>query len=197
MNCSSYNECSDSVLVGRAKAGDGKALTLLIEKYIESVKFKALSFKRLCMDDREDLHQVGMISFLTAIYSYDESRGASFNTYMSCVVVKRMMREYRDMCKYSSRYIVSDPESDEMFIKFESTELSPEEIYFSEFDFVEFLDFLESDLSAFEKEVYNFYMMNLSYEEIGNTLKCTAKSVDNALQRIKNKIRKFLQNRNK
>lgn len=193
---SSVNKCEeDIILVSRAKSGDSKALSQLIEKYSKRVKQKAYTFKCLHEKDIEDLYQEGMMGFVSAVYYYDENRGASFSTFVSRVVSNRMILAYNNMCDYSKLFLVTETNSEQFLNNVDTGNLSPEEFVVSNECYDEYLAFVDTDFSEFEKKVYKLYLKNLSYNEMSVFLGCSEKSIDNALQRIKKKIREFLETR--
>lgn len=197
MTKSSFDKFDDNILVSRAKAGDSKALAMIIEKYSESVRLKSYTFNCMHEKDNEDLYQEGLMGLVSAVYYYDESRGASFNTFMSRVITNRMIRVYNNMRDYSKLFLVTENNSEKFLNNIDDAVLSPEEIVVSDEYFDEYLVFIENSFSEFEKKVYKLSLKNLSYNEMSFILGCSAKSIDNALQRIKKKIRDFLERQKK
>ena len=84
-------DINDNILVARAKAGDSNALTVLINRYSDSVLKKANSFKDLSGLESDDLYQEGMLGLLAAVYSFDESRDVLFSTYVSTLASRKML----------------------------------------------------------------------------------------------------------
>ena len=194
MNNSSVNKReSDIILVSRAKSGDSKALSTLIEKYSENIRIKAYTFNCVHVKDNEDLYQEGMMGFVSAVYYYDENRGASFNTFMTRVVSNRMIQAYNRMRDYSKVFLLTENDSEKFLNSVDNSNMSPEEHLVSNECYEEYLAFIETDFSIFEKKVYKLFLKNLSYNEMSIILECSVKSIDNALQRIKKKIRDFFE----
>lgn len=194
MNNSSVNKHeSDTFLVSRAKSGDSKALSTLIEKYSENIRIKAYTFNCVHVKDNEDLYQEGMMGFVSAVYYYDENRGASFNTFMTRVVSNRMIQAYNRMRDYSKVFLLTENDSEKFLNSVDNSNMSPEEHLVSNECYEEYLAFIETDFSNFEKKVYKLFLKNLSYNEMSIILECSVKSIDNALQRIKKKIRDFFE----
>ena len=194
MNNSSVNKHeSDTILVSRAKSGDSKALSTLIEKYSENIRIKAYTFNCVHVKDNEDLYQEGMMGFVSAVYYYDENRGASFNTFMTRVVSNRMIQAYNRMRDYSKVFLLTENDSEKFLNSVDNSNMSPEEHLVSNECYEEYLAFIETDFSIFEKKVYKLFLKNLSYNEMSIILECSVKSIDNALQRIKKKIRDFFE----
>ena len=184
---------SDTILVSRAKSGDSKALSALIEKYSENIRIKAYTFNCVHVKDNEDLYQEGMMGFVSAVYYYDENRGASFNTFMTRVVSNRMIQAYNRMRDYSKVFLLTENSSEKFLNSVDNGTMSPEEQLVSDECYEEYLAFIETEFSNYEKKVYKLFLKNLSYNEMSIILECSVKSIDNALQRIKKKIRDFFE----
>ena len=184
---------SDTILVSRAKSGDSKALSALIEKYSENIRIKAYTFNCVHVKDNEDLYQEGMMGFVSAVYYYDENRGASFNTFMTRVVSNRMIQAYNRMRDYSKVFLLTENSSEKFLNSVDNCTMSPEEQLVSDECYEEYLAFIETEFSNLEKKVYKLFLKNLSYNEMSIILECSVKSIDNALQRIKKKIRDFFE----
>lgn len=180
----------DKILVARAKSGDTNSLGILIERYSEKVTIKARSFKNLNGIDCDDLYQEGMLGLVTAVYSFDEGFGVQFSSYASKLVSRNMLSAVRKANNKSNlplQYYVSLDDDDTLL----SHTPTPEElvIFNEELDAVN--EFIENKLSKSEKKVFKLNLAGLSYSEIAEILECDEKSVDNALQRIRRKLREF------
>ena len=162
MNNSSVNKHeSDTFLVSRAKSGDSKALSTLIEKYSENIRIKAYTFNCVHVKDNEDLYQEGMMGFVSAVYYYDENRGASFNTFMTRVVSNRMIQAYNRMRDYSKVFLLTENDSEKFLNSVDNSNMSPEEHLVSNECYEEYLAFIETDFSIFEKKVYKLFFKKL------------------------------------
>lgn len=180
----------DNILVSQAKSGDAEALTHLIERYSEKIMQKSLTFKNLNGIENDDLYQEGMIGFVAAVYSYDESRDVQFSTYANTLAVRKMLSAVRKANNKSNlplqSYVPLEDKTDLL-----SYSPTPEEllIFNEELDLIN--EFVENNLSKSEKKVFKLNLLGLSYSEISEILECDEKFVDNALQRIRKKLRQF------
>ena len=186
----SNNIIDDNILVSRAKSGNAEALTTLLEKYSEKIMQKSLTFKNLNGLESDDLYQEGMIGFVAAVYSFDEKLGVQFATYANTLAVRKMLSAVRKANNKSNiplQYYVSIEDETNLL----SHSPTPEEIviFNEELDLIN--DFIENNLSKSEKKVFRLNVAGLSYSEIADILDCDEKFVDNALQRIRRKIRKL------
>jgi len=195
-----YEDYSDEELIELYKEGNEIAIDFLFNKYKNLVRKKAKAMF-IVGGDNDDLIQEGMIGLYKAIRDYDESKDASFRTFSSMCINRQMctavttsnrkkhspLNEYisLDMPVQSEKAEESTRLSDMLYSTFEQ---NPEDIFIDK----ESTDFIESKignvLSSYERQVLLLQMEGLDYVKIADKLGKTAKSVDNALQRIRNKL---------
>lgn len=187
-NVSVVDTKDDISLVSQAKSGDTEALTKLIERYSNSVLQKAKSYKGLCGIEFDDLYQEGMIGFVSAVYSFDDTIGVEFSAYAITVATRKMLSAIKTANSKSNlplrSYVPIEEENNLL-----SLSPTPEEIVISNEEFEIVNDFIKNNLSKTEKKVLKLSLLGMSYSEISEILECTEKSVDNALQRVRKKIR--------
>lgn len=197
-----YKLLSDEELVAKYHSGDEKAADYLIEKYKNLVRKNVRSYY-LAGADNEDLLQEGMLGLFKAIRDYNPDRDALFMTFAS-LCVSRHIRS--TITRYNRKkngplngYVsfeetINDNGSDED-IKLVDTLVddsmkNPEEMIIAKEQVIRIQTCMDNDLSKFEKNVVELYIEGLSYAEIGERLQKPVKSIDNAIQRIRNKILK-------
>jgi len=201
---SDYNQESDEVLIGRLRQGEQPIMDYLLEKYKKLVKVKAKSMYILGADT-EDLIQEGMIGLFKAIRNYDFGRDASFYTFADLCVSRQMYSAVRaSNCQkhLSLNTYISlnsapfDLNSEDGIQLADVVSLGeqndPEELFLDK-ERVEYLEKrIEEELSDFEKQVLDLYLTGMSYSQIARVLGRDDKSTDNALQRLKAKIKKLI-----
>lgn len=178
----------DNTLVSQAKSGDTAALTLLIQRYSDVILQKAKSFKGLSGIESDDLYQEGMMGLVAAVYSFDETREIQFSTYAVTVAARKMLSALKKSNNKSNlplRSYISIEEENNLL----SYSPTPEEIIIYNEELDKINNFIKTKLSKTEKKVLKLSMLGMSYSEIADILECTEKSVDNAIQRIRKKIR--------
>ena len=178
----------ENLLVSLAKSGDSNALTELIKYYSEKVFQKSLSLKKNSGIENDDLYQEGMLGLLSAVYTFDETKGVLFSTYATTLITRKMLSALRTANKKNGLPMESYVSIDEK-VDICSDSPTPEDImiYNEEIDAI--LSFVNNNLSKTEKKVFRLNLLGLTYNEIAEILDCSEKSVDNALQRIRKKIR--------
>lgn len=200
----SYEQYSDEELIVRLRDGEAQITDYIMEKYKNLVKSKAKSMYILGAD-REDLIQEGMIGLFKAIRDYDIGRDASFFTFADLCVSRQMYtavqaagrQKHAPLNTYISLYAnmsgQEDGEEREMMNAIISqAEKNPEELLIDRENLELLEKAIDKELSGFEKQVLDLYLTGMKYTQIAKVLGRDDKSTDNALQRIKNKIRRQL-----
>lgn len=179
----------------------------ICNKYKNLVRSKARSMHILGAD-AEDLIQEGMIGLFKAIRDYDAGRDASFYTFADLCIVRQMYTavqasrrlKHIPLNNYVSLYGdgIGDEEGDERGLAETvagggERERNPEDLFLDKERVHEIEQAMEEELSSFEKEVLDLYLTGMRYTDIARVLGRDEKSTDNALQRIKNKLRRFAQ----
>ena len=181
---------NDNELVECAKSGNSLALQVLIERYSDKVLQRARSFKSLIGIENDDLYQEGMMGFVSAVYSFDNSRDVLFSTYASTLSTRKMLsaiRKINSTANLPLQSYISIEEEQDLF----SDIPSPEETLLSVERVNEINSFVEESFSKKEKKVFKLSVLGMKYSQIAEILDCTEKSVDNTIQRIRRKLRSF------
>lgn len=188
LSTTNYGTLEDSTLAALSKKGDEKAFEEITIRYIRLLYSIADKYN-IDGYETQDMVQEGLLAFLIATKTYDESAGASFKNYAS----KCAKNRFNDLAKKgNSKSAV--PKS--KIVSIDSLEDKTDEAQNIEDHVLEreylktFIKHLDSMLSADEKKVFNMYAQGYSYKEIGEKIKTSPKKVDNILQKIKRKLRK-------
>lgn len=199
-----YEEFSDEELIDRLRNGEEGVMDYICDKYKNLVRSKAKSMYILG-GDNEDLIQEGMIGLFKAVRDYDCGRDASFSTFADLCVSRQLYtavsasrrKKHLPLNTYISYYaMMSDQGEKEEFGLLDTLtdrrEPNPEELVLDK-ERVEYLEnAIEKELSSFEKQVLDLYLTGMTYSQIARVLGRDEKSTDNALQRLKAKIKKML-----
>lgn len=184
-----YQSAADEELVRLAQNGDRAALSELLNRHTAMVKrIASRSFGASLETD--DLVQEGMLGLLAGVYSYVPDQAASFTTYASVCVSNRIVSAIRAASRLKHSPLNSYVPLNEVNL---STGVNPEETVLAEEQTEFLLSFLSTQLSALENKVLRLHLVGKSYGEIAEVLQINVKSVDNALQRIRNKLKFGLQ----
>jgi len=200
-----YGDFSDEELIMMLRDGDSGIIDFIMEKYKGLVKNKAKSMYLLGADS-DDLIQEGMIGLFKAVRDYDPGRDASFFTFADLCVSRQMYNAVQASARKKHMplnwYIsLSHPESDSesqaetgFNVELaESPEKNPEELMIDKENVKLLEKIIDKELSAFEKQVLDLFVTGMGYAQIARVLGRDLKSTDNALHRIKTKLRRALQ----
>lgn len=203
-----YENCSDEELIVRLRDGEDYITDYIMDKYKNLVRSKAKSMYILGADS-EDLIQEGMIGLFKAVRDYDIGRDASFFTFADLCIARQMYtaveasrrKKHTPLNSYISIY-TKNRQDGAMDAEGDETELvnalasvhdrNPEELLIDKENLEGIEKVIDKELSSFEKQVLDLYVTGMSYSQIAKVLRKDDKSTDNALQRIKNKLRKAL-----
>ena len=199
---SNYDAIPDEQVVEDARIGDEQALEYLIHKYRNFVRAKARSYF-LIGADREDIVQEGMIGLYKAIRDFRSDKLSSFRAFAELCITRQIITAIRTATRQKhiplNSYIslnkpIYDEESDRTLMDVLSgTRISdPEELIISQEDFNSIECKIGELLSGLEWEVLTSYLQGKSYQEIAADLDRHVKSIDNALQRVKRKLERYL-----
>lgn len=187
------NEFDEKETLRLAKRGDETAVTLIISKYKAQVEFAASKISGSPIE-YDDLIQEGLIGLLAAIRSFDGDKKISFGTYCyTCIsnALQSALRKVNRKKDVPKSKVVSLEDDDFAGAGSVSAAISAEDAFLAK-ESVEALNgFLETELSAFENEVLRLYIAGCSYKEIAEKMNKTPKAVDNAIQRIRKKLKEI------
>ncbi|HBG75508.1 RNA polymerase sporulation sigma factor SigH [Eubacteriales bacterium mix99] len=200
-----YSEMPDEQVVEYARAGEEEALEYLIKKYRNFVRAKARSYF-LIGADREDIIQEGMIGLYKAIRDFQADKLSSFRAFAELCITRQIITAIKTATRQKhiplNSYVslnkpIYDDESDRTLLDVLSgTRISdPEELIISQEDFSSIESKISELLSDLEWEVLSSYLEGKSYQEIATDLDRHVKSIDNALQRVKRKLERYLKSK--
>lgn len=199
------NLTDEEILLAIKDNDDELALEYLINKYRNFVRAKARSYF-LIGADREDIIQEGMIGFYKAIRDFRNDKLSSFRAFAELCVTRQIITAIKTATRQKhiplNSYIslnkpIYDEDSDRTLMDVLSGgKISdPEELVISREEFADIEKKMEDILSDLEWRVLMSYLDGKSYQEIAADLGRHVKSIDNALQRVKRKLEKYMENR--
>lgn len=193
----SYQELSDEQLIRKLREGDSKIMDFILDKYKPLVRKKSNAMY-LIGGDTDDLIQEGMIGLFKAIRDYDESKEASFYHFAELCINRQIYsaieasnrKKHAPLNSYISFY--SDSNEDGVAVEdlLGADFLSnPEEVVIAQESQEILLHKLRAKLSKFEQNVLDDYLSGMNYQQIAEKMGKSPKAIDNALQRIKGKMK--------
>lgn len=190
---SRYELLTDEELAAESRDGDGRATDQLMERYKETVRRRARSMYMLGGDE-QDLIQEGMIGLFQAVRDYDSGRDASFRTFAALCVERKLYAAVRasSRSKHSPLNNAVPMEATEE-VSGGSTEGDPAEILLHRENYRELMERIHTRLSPLERQVLDLHITGLTYVQIARVLGRQPKVTDNALQRVRTKVRQLLE----
>jgi RNA polymerase sporulation-specific sigma factor len=203
LSVSDYELMEDESLVELVHEGDSAALEYLINKYKNFVRAKARSYF-LIGADREDIIQEGMIGLYKAIRDFKEDKLSSFKAFAELCITRQMITAIKTATRQKhiplNSYVsldkpIYDEESDRtlMDVICGTKVTDPEELIINQEEFDDIEVKMGEILSDLERKVLMLYLDGRSYQEISVDLDRHVKSIDNALQRVKRKLERYLE----
>ncbi len=203
---SAFEILQDEEVVDIARAGSVLAQEYLINKYKSFVRAKARSYF-LIGADREDIIQEGMIGLYKAIRDFRSDKLASFKAFAELCITRQIITAIKTATRQKhiplNSYVslnrpIYDEDSDRTLLDIMpgTQVLDPEELVINTEEVGSMEDKITEILSDLEWQVLNSYLDGKSYLEIADDLQRHVKSIDNALQRVKRKLERYLDAKN-
>lgn len=177
----------------------------LLQKYRNFVRSKARSYF-LIGAEKEDIIQEGMIGLYKAIRDFRNDKLASFRAFAELCITRQIITAIKTATRQKhiplNSYIslnkpIYEEDSDRTLLDVISgvKVVNPEDMVISREEFIDIEKEMNNILSELEWKVLRLYLDGKSYQEIAEDLQRHIKSIDNALQRVKRKLEKFLNSR--
>ena len=198
-----YSEYTDEELIKRLHQGENEIMDYILAKYKPLVR-KQTNALFLIGGENEDLIQEGMIGLFKAVRDFNGSKTASFKAFAELCITRQIITAIKTATRQKhiplNSYIslnrpVFDDDAEQTLLDTisEKKVFDPEEIVITKEHFMSLREKMSKNLSKLEWNVLSLYLDGKSYVEIAKIVKKSEKSIDNALQRIKRKVAKFLQ----
>lgn len=197
-----YDSFTDEELIEKLRDGEDAVMEYLIAKYKDLVLKKTRPMYILGAD-HDDLLQEGMLGLFKAIRDYDAGRDAAFSTFAELCVTRQVYTAIqaanRQKHMFLNYYVSLEADMEDgnepirslLESYTDGSVSSPETIVVGRDSMEAFFAEMERVLSPFERQVVELQITGMNYTEIAAVLNREAKAVDNAIQRIRNKIRQL------
>ena len=196
-----YKDISDEEIIQNHK-DEPEAIDYILYKYKGFVKAMARRYF-LIGGDCDDLIQEGMIGLYKSMRDYDESKNVSFKTFSEMCVIRQMLTAIKTANRLKHRPLngfvslsrpMFDEEDDKALedILKDKNVMSPEDIFIENECFENLENQMCSHMTELEQKVVRMYLEGKSYSDISEELGKSIKSIDNALQRAKGKLAKYI-----
>ena len=192
-----YQEMSDEQLIGQLRSGDSGVMDYILDKYKPLVRKKANAVF-LIGGETDDLIQEGMIGLFKAVRDYDEGKEASFFSFAELCITRQLYKaveasnrkKHAPLNTYISFYSETGEEGHSLAETLTTGGMGdPEQMIIDQENLKQFWDGLREHLSPMEQQVLDEYLQGNNYQQIAEHMNKQPKTIDNALQRIKTKVR--------
>ncbi len=187
-----YHTFTDEELIARSRSGDSAATDFLMDKYKGLVRNKANGWYLPGGGDREDLIQEGMVGLFKALRDYEGGKGASFYTFAGMCITRQLYSAVESSGRKKHQLLNDAVYGDEPLAGIADRGGDPEQQFISEESGRELEESIRAALSPMEAQVLEFYLEGMDGAAIAKRLGREPKAVDNALQRVKGKVRRLL-----
>lgn len=192
-----YQNLRDEELIEQLRLGDSKIMDFILDKYKPLVRKKANTMY-LIGGDTDDLIQEGMIGLFKAIRDYNAEKESSFYHFAELCISRQIYtvveasnrKKHAPLNSYVSLYSGTNDDGVVLAdaLTAGATE-DPEQMMIDQENLALFLERLKERLSKMERQVLDFYLAGLNYQQIAEEMEKSPKAIDNALQRIKSKVK--------
>lgn len=149
----------------------------MVKKYHKMAKDSGYSA------DEDDFKQEAVIALYKAAMTYEsENDEITFGLYAKICIRNRLI----SLLRKAERFFEKKMNTGEYL---PAEELGPEDLFIAQENYKGLLDQISGILTEYEKSVFDMYLDGKTYREISLLLNRSEKSVDNAIYRIKAKIR--------
>lgn len=196
-----YEHMTDEQLIKKLRDGDRDIIDYLMEKYKNLVR-KEANAMYLLGGENDDLIQEGMIGLFKAVQDYDTEQETSFFSFAKLCITRQMYsaieaskrKKHGPLNSYVSFYEQNGEQNSLLETMEAAEESNPEKLLLSQ-EYAEILQSkLKESLSDLENRVLYLHLLGTDYKTIARLLDRSPKTIDNALQRIKSKTEKILEN---
>lgn len=196
-----YRDYNDNELLLYISENNEDANEIIFKKYDPLIKSIASKMYKYCKGtglELNDLMQEGMLGLNLAITHYDQQRDFNFCTYAKICIERRIIslvvgskRQKHKILNDSVSLEMPEEEKYKLNTILSDTSLNPEKLVINQEENEEFSLAVRQNLTDFELQVFELKMSGFSYQEIGDILEKDKKSIDNAIQRLRTKIKKI------
>lgn len=202
----SYDDYQDEELLSMIQEESDDAKDIMYEKYkyiLDIIVKKYMPMASHFGILRSDLYQEGVIGFTDAIHNYRDNKDASIARFITVCVERRVQGALLKASRLKNKIMNESLSLEHTYDQFkmplmdilsDQHENDPLENMTKEEDYKELVSKIKEELSDKEYEVFSLMVSGLGYVEIATILDQTPKQIDNAIQRIKTKVKKIIEN---
>lgn len=183
-------DITDETLAEMIRNGDKQIFTVLLDRYLPLIHSQTVRFYGAGLES-DDLMQEGTLALYIAATTFDPAKSVPFSSYACTCVHNRVLTVYRNAC--ARKHLPLNSSISLSGIDQMSFQDSPETEIIARENCSFIAEQLKKLLSGFEYKILSLYLCGFSYDKISSTVGVSFKSVDNALQRIRRKLKRAVE----
>lgn len=189
----SYSAFSDEQLADKLSNGCDEAFFELVCRF-DATLHSLANVANVDESEKEDLYQEGLIGLYRAALTYDLSRGASFRTYAYLCIKHSIYSSLRVYFSKKNNPVRTGSVLDEsLALQCPDSCTEPEKLLIERENLRSVKKLVDNSLSEYEKKVFKLFLKGHTYDSVAKLLSTSPKSVDNAIQRIRGKLKRFIE----
>jgi RNA polymerase sporulation-specific sigma factor len=194
LNQTLFNQ-NDVELLESYRSGNQEAVAVLFARYASLVN-RSIANYSIAGVDKDDLKQEAFMGLFSAIRTFKKDQNASFYTYANHCIANRLKNFLAASSTNKAQILNQSIPIDEVenYKLLENKPTNPESIFIQKESYQSLIELMNSVLSNLEREVMNLYLCGCDYQLIASKLNSSPKTVDNALQRARRKLKTVLNN---
>lgn len=199
-----YRDYNDNEVLSYIYENNEEASEILYKKYESLINLTATKFFKYCKSsglELNDLIQEGMMGLTNAINHFDESKDTLFYSFARTCIERKMIsiivstrRQKHQVLNNSISFESFEDEQNKLDSILSDNSLNPEQQIINKEQTNNFFNKIKEELTELEMQVLDLKMAGFTYKEIGDILDKDCKAIDNAVQRIRVKVKKILDN---
>lgn len=181
--------CRDEDIVRAFQAGSHDVFSLLVARYLRLVRVKACSFREIFSLEQDDLFQEGLLGLFDAVGTYTFDGRASFATYAGKCINNRIVSAVRRSASRKNAILNNAVSIDEASDVGADASADPQSLLEMRDDVRSMMQAVQISLSPFEQRILSLYLGGYKRTEIEERLHISKKSFENAMARVRKKLR--------
>lgn len=197
-----YREYNDYELLNYISENNEEANEILFEKYKPLIVNISNKLYKYCKNkglELNDLIQEGMLGLNLALKNYDKNKDASFYTYARKCIERKIISLVVSTCRLKHKILndsvsfeIKTNETDVFEMVVGDNSYNPEDMMINYETETEIIEKAHNLLTDLEKQVFDLKISGFNYKEIAEILEKDPKTIDNAIQRLKQKMKKAI-----
>lgn len=179
---------NDKELIRLSRNGDSVAFGELAGRYLGLIRKRTMDFHSSRLET-DDLVQEGLIGLLNAVRCYDLQSAVPFQAYADTCIKNKLISAFRHTQTEKDKVHINSISLTDALHLTADVSTQPEELVVEREEEKLLQQFIHTHLTDLERCVLFLYLSGYSYNDISGQLSVTKKTCDNAMQRVRKKLK--------